>query len=143
MPRWAWQHCLLIVVANGGRLRDWNQSRPIRGEAVERLRALSIRQPYAEQILRGTKTTEYRSRPTRIRGKFLIYAALTPGPLQEFEMLGLQPGDLPTGVLVGTADLVDCTGRPGAYEWHLRNPVRRAKLVKPKGHPQPVWFNPF
>ena len=30
------------------------------------MRALSIRQPYAELILRGIKTIEYRSRPTRI-----------------------------------------------------------------------------
>jgi hypothetical protein len=28
------------------------------------LRALSIRQPFAELILRGEKTIEYRSRPT-------------------------------------------------------------------------------
>jgi len=33
------------------------------------MRALSIRQPYAEQILRGIKRFEYRSRPTAIRGK--------------------------------------------------------------------------
>lgn len=115
-----------------------------RGETtVKTMRALSIRQPYAEQILCGTKKIEYRSRPTKIRGKFLIYAARNPGPQQEFEMLGLQPGDLPTGVLVGTADLVNCTGRPGAYEWHLRNPVRRAKPVEPKNHPQPAWFYPL
>ena len=38
--------------------------------------ALSIRQPYAELILRGIKTVEYRSRPTRIIGRrFHIYAA--------------------------------------------------------------------
>ena len=29
-------------------------------------RALSIRQPYAEQILRGVKTAEFRSRPTKV-----------------------------------------------------------------------------
>ena len=33
------------------------------------MRALSIRQPYAELILRGIKTVEYRSRPTRIIGE--------------------------------------------------------------------------
>jgi len=38
--------------------------------------ALSIRQPYVELILRGIKTIEYRSRPTRIIGqRFWIYAA--------------------------------------------------------------------
>src|SRR4051812_19389225 len=40
------------------------------------LRALSIRQPYAELILRGIKTVEYRSRATSIIGeRFLIYAS--------------------------------------------------------------------
>ena len=40
------------------------------------MRALSIRQPYAELILRGIKRIEYRSRPTRILGeRFHIYAS--------------------------------------------------------------------
>jgi len=33
------------------------------------MRALSIRQPCAELILRGIKTVEYRSRPTQIIGE--------------------------------------------------------------------------
>ncbi|HEY8747188.1 MAG TPA: ASCH domain-containing protein [Tepidisphaeraceae bacterium] len=38
--------------------------------------ALSIRQPYAELILREIKTVEYRTRPTRIIGeRFYIYAS--------------------------------------------------------------------
>lgn len=42
--------------------------------------ALSIRQPFAELILRGIKTIEYRSRPTRIIGqRFYIYAARSKG----------------------------------------------------------------
>ncbi len=40
------------------------------------MRALSIRQPYAEMILRGIKTAELRSRSTTIIGeRFYIYAA--------------------------------------------------------------------
>jgi hypothetical protein len=33
------------------------------------MRALSIRQPFAELILRGIKTAEYRTRPTGIVGE--------------------------------------------------------------------------
>ena len=41
------------------------------------MRALSIRQPYAELILRGIKTVELRSRSTRIVGeRFYIYACI-------------------------------------------------------------------
>jgi len=44
------------------------------------VRALSIRQPFAELILRGTKTIEYRTRATRIIGeRFWIYAAKGSG----------------------------------------------------------------
>jgi hypothetical protein len=40
------------------------------------MRALSIRQPYAELILRGIKPNEFRSRPTkRIGERFYIYAS--------------------------------------------------------------------
>ena len=40
------------------------------------MRALSIRQPYAELILRGIKPIEFRSRPTKIIGeRFYIYVS--------------------------------------------------------------------
>ncbi len=45
------------------------------------MRALSIRQPYAELILIWIKTIYYRSRRTLIIGeRFYIYASRTPGP---------------------------------------------------------------
>jgi len=49
------------------------------------MRALSIRQPWAELILRGVKTVEYRSRATRIVGeRFWIYASRGRGQRLEF-----------------------------------------------------------
>ena len=41
-------------------------------------RALSIRQPHAEMILRGKKEFEYRRQTTNIRGWVYIYAGLAP-----------------------------------------------------------------
>lgn len=105
--------------------------------------ALSIRQPYCEQILQGEKTIEYRSKPTKRRGRVLIYASLKPGPEEEWEWMGLEPGDLPTGVIVGSVEVVDCTGEDGDYEWHLANPERAIRLRKPKNQPMPSWFFPF
>jgi hypothetical protein len=93
------------------------------------MRALSIRQPYAELILRGIKTIEYRTLPTRIIGeRFHIYAPLKPAPadsnvwsrdlampappyalpewmIELAEQVGMiEPGALlPTGVIVGSA----------------------------------------
>jgi predicted transcriptional regulator len=99
------------------------------------MRALSIRQPYAEQIMRGTKRVEYRSRRTRIPLRVYVYASLRVASA-EGELL-------PRGVLIGTVEVFKCTGIPGAYRWHLRAPRRLARPRKPKAHPQPVWFNPF
>ena len=43
-------------------------------------KALSIRQPHAEAIMRGVKPIEFRSRPTKIRGR--IYILRRPGPVR-------------------------------------------------------------
>jgi hypothetical protein len=107
------------------------------------MRALSVCQPFAEQILRGTKKIEYRSRATKIRERVYIYASKTPRPIKDWEKMNMQPGDLPTGVLVGTVEITGCTGMPGDYKWHLANPQRLARMLKPKNQPQPVWFYPF
>ncbi len=90
--------------------------------------ALSIRQPYAELILRGIKTVELRSRSTTIIGeRFYLYASKKKLPVARFQSpvwsddLGvgtppewmielaeqvklIEPGALlPTGVIVGSA----------------------------------------
>src|SRR5882757_8309301 len=90
---------------------------------INEMRALSIRQPYAELILRGIKTVEYRTRPTRIIGeRFYIYASkaraaspiwsedlrvATPPKwmLELAEQVGMIEAGalLPTGVIVGSA----------------------------------------
>jgi len=72
-----------------------------------------------------------------------IYASKTPGDEEDFYDMKLQPGDLPTGVIIGTVEVIDCTGEPGDYEWHLANPQRLKKPIQPQRHPQPVWFKPF
>ena len=114
------------------------------------MKALSIRQPHAEAIMRGVKPIEFRSRPTKIRERIHIYASLGRySPEEEarmMEMYGISDvtcDDLPRGVLIGTVELWDCTGSDGDYHWHVRSPERAENLVPPKNHPQPIWFNPF
>lgn len=106
-------------------------------------KALSIRQPYVEQILQGSKTIEYRNRPTKVRGRVFLYASLTPGDLLDWGLTAFQPGELPTGQILGTVEIVACTGEAGHYQWHLANPERLPQPLKPKNHPQPAWFHPF
>lgn len=110
--------------------------------AVVQNRAISIRQPYAEQILLGKKKIEYRSIPTHIRGRVFVYASQTPA-LDAFRKLKIEPGSLPTGLLVGTVEIIGCQGGDGEFEWQLANPKRLEPLLKPECHPQPVWFKPF
>jgi hypothetical protein len=109
--------------------------------------ALSIRQPYAEEILRGIKTVEYRSRPTaKIEERFYIYAAKKwPGraAVDRFCKLQWTEGELPTGVIVGTAKISHCTQGAEFVEWHLTDVKRLANPLNPARHPQPIWFRPF
>lgn len=112
----------------------------------EPTRALSIRQPHAEAIMRGVKKTEFRSGPTKIRGRIFIYASLGRYPagdeddmMAEYGINDVACDDLPRGVIIGTVDLHDCE----EGDWHVKEPERAKTLRKPKNHPQPVWFKPF
>jgi superfamily II DNA/RNA helicase len=112
----------------------------------EAYRALSVRQPWAELIVRGEKTVEYRSQPTKIRERVYIYASATKPDLTDSEVweeVGCSLSDLPKGVLVGTVEIVDCIGSDGEYEWILANPERLDESLKPTAQPNPVWFYPF
>ncbi len=132
-------------------------------------RALSVRQPYAELILRGEKTVEWRSRRTSIVGeRFWIYASLTlvrgggiwsddlaepeADALPWLRELGVarrlfgDGGDLPRGLLVGSAVIervIEPDGEHGMYGWQLAAVQRERRPRKPSGRPQPTWFTAF
>lgn len=100
------------------------------------IRAISIRQPYAEQILQGKKRKEFRSVPTKIRERVYIYASLTPAD---------ESGEtLVRGKIVGSVEIVDCVSDgDGGYAYKLDRPERLARPLKPRNKPQPIWFRPF
>ena len=74
------------------------------------MRCLIIKQPYLEEILAGTKTIEFRSRATLIRGRIGL----------------IQSGR--KGEILGTVELHDCRDAGHSYEWMLRE-VRRLPLA--------------
>lgn len=68
------------------------------------MKALSLKQPWAELILQGKKKIELRKWNTKFRGKFLIHASKNP---DEEAMIKFGFRDLPCGFIVGKAELVD------------------------------------
>lgn len=99
---------------------------------VDTVRALSIRQPWAELILRGEKNLEYRSRRMKEMGPLLVHASRTLDP-DLFEGRDLDPETLTFGALVGLVDVVGCVeveGEEGLYAYQLAHP-RRFKTPVP------------
>lgn len=128
----------------------WLSSSTSDSQPTRNLRALSIRQPHAEAIMRGIKKIEFRSRPTKIRERVQIYASLgrysakdEAEMLEEYGIDEVSCDDLPRGVLIGTVEISNCTEDDGEFLWHLEKPKRATQLLKPTKQPQPVWFNPF
>jgi hypothetical protein len=80
--------------------------------------------------------------------RFYIYASRKWAGINGHDSRDIDPAQVPTGVIVGTAKIARCerhNGHPRKYEWHLTD-VRRLpprKQRKPTRQPQPVWFNPF
>ena len=124
--------------------------------------ALGIQQPWAELILRGVKTLEIRSQPTRQRGPIYLYASKRPSSLDAAgtaaRLHDIEVHSLPFGVLVGTVNLVDCrpcaakdqkaacvpaTLLKGQYAWQLAEPCRLAEPVAVRFLPYGIWFYPF
>lgn len=98
--------------------------------------ALSVRQPYLDRILQGTKRFEYRNRPVNIRGRVWLYAPKTPEDGGE---------ELPLGVIVGSVAIVGCytSDREGwEYRWALSYPERFPEPLEVLGLPQPGLWKP-
>ena len=113
---------------------------------LERLPALSIRQPWAWLIVNGFKDVENRSRRTHHRGPLLIHAGLNLSDFTDEEAERIEakyrvhvPERLDLGGIVGVVDVVDCVERhkspwyvDGNFAWVVANP-RRLKYRPCKG----------
>jgi len=69
-----------------------------------KMKALSLKQPWAELIVSGKKTIELRKWNTHFRGEFLVHASQSPRK-DGMERFGFT--ELPLGCIVGKATLVD------------------------------------
>jgi len=106
------------------------------------MKALSIKQPWAELILQGKKKIELRTWNTNFRGEFLIHASKIPDRKAMAEF-GFK--ELPCGCIVGKAELNDVkkydkaelikdkpihlgSGQWGKYGFILKNAQRLDKI---------------
>ncbi|MCK4647411.1 ASCH domain-containing protein [Candidatus Pacearchaeota archaeon] len=112
------------------------------------MKALSLKQPWAELILQGKKKIEIRKWNTKFRGKFLIHSSKIPDK-ESMEKFGFH--NLPNGFIVGQAELTEVKTYPNNEEllkdknlhlagtgWGnkgfiLKNP-KRIKKIKQKGN---------
>jgi hypothetical protein len=96
------------------------------------IKALSLKQPWANMVASGEKTIETRKWPTSYRGPLLIVSSKSPNIP-------------PAGFALAIADLVDCRPMtyadegaakcpfyPGAYAWMLHD-IRRIEPFQVQG----------
>ena len=81
------------------------------------MKALSLKQPFAELILEGRKKIELRKWNTNFRGEFFIHASKNPDK-ESMKRFGFTA--LPLGFLVGKANLIDVKTYKDAEE-HLKD----------------------
>ncbi len=124
--------------------------------------ALAVQQPWAELLVRGVKTLEIRSTSARVRGPIYIYASRRPSGLPDATLAAkrfeIDVADLPTGVIVGEAELTESRpARPAdataacisphllvnRFAWRFERSNRFAEPLPVRFLPYGIWFYPF
>lgn len=82
------------------------------------MKALSIKQPFAELVVSGRKTIELRKWNTKFRGEFLVHASKVP---DKSAMKRFGFNELPLGRIVGKARLVDVKMYSGEEDFYKDN----------------------
>ncbi len=130
-----------------------------RDEDAEPRLAISVRQPYADWIVQGRKTIEVRSVPTNVRERVYVYSSRAGAPAAARARQAVpSPSGPAYGHIIGTVRVIDCrplrrtdsraagfpvTGTSGLYAYLLAEPSRLKRPLRPKKHPNPIWFEPF
>lgn len=122
---------------------------PVRNH--EDVKALTIKQPWAELIMVGLKDVENRSRRTNFRGRFAVHVGLRRADFEDLRLDAIpkkhrmpieQAWELHAhpGRVIGTVELVDCVqdstspwAIDGQWHWILRDPRLYARPVAAKG----------
>lgn len=131
----------------------WRDQNPEDAERTPRgFRTLSVKQPWAWAILHAGKDVENRPRLTNIRGRIRIHASASPPTAEALKearriLRVAPPDDLPTGVILGSVEIVDCCqgspspwAAPGKYPWILAEPRTFARQREASGQ-RGFWYS--
>ena len=107
-----------------------------------KMKAISLKQPWANLVIDGKKTLETRIWQTYYRGELVICSSSKP------DLATVHPNEdrNPMGYALGTVELIDivkmninhekdamCKLYKGAYAWILKNPRKFKTPIKVKG----------
>lgn len=90
---------------------------------MQSIRVLSVRQPYADQIIHGDKWAELRTWKTPYRGPVYIHASRWDGSPSQGS-----PGPGQTGAIIGRVKLVDCVSEEDLLAISMNAGKRRNRL---------------
>jgi hypothetical protein len=115
------------------------------------MKALSIKQPWAQLIIMGAKDIENRSRRTNFRGRFAVHVSLKRANYEDVDVAAIPP-DLRelvkrawernafAGRVIGTVELADCIRDSDSiwaidnyWHWVLCNPRPYSQSRPAKG----------
>lgn len=124
--------------------------------------ALAVQQPWAELIVCGIKSIEIRATSVRVPASIYVYASRKPSSLPDAAIAasryGFEVAALPRGVVVGTANLVECRLAvaedaeaacvgpeilDGQTAWRFTDPVKFNEPIAVRFQPYGIWFYPF
>ncbi|WP_135605396.1 ASCH domain-containing protein [Methanococcoides sp. NM1] len=91
-----------------------------------KIHVLAIRQPWASLVIHGLKNIDIRSKNTSIRGTIAIYASRAPIRKKDLKWVNEnydvpleQLDDLPTGMIIGTVNLIECMEYESDFHFKL------------------------
>jgi ASCH domain len=115
------------------------------------MKALSIKQPWAQLIIMGAKDVENRNRRTNFRGRFAVHVSLKRANYDDVDIDAIPRGlrepvkwawehNASVGRVIGTVELVDCIRDSNSiwaidnyWHWVLRDPRAYSRSRPAKG----------
>lgn len=126
------------------------------------MKALTVKQPWAELIVAGIKDIENRTWRINYRGRVLIHSALSVVPREDLLVYPLPAlkraigesceceDEYQTGAIIGSVEITDCVmnhpsewAERGVWNWVLSNPQKYEKPIRNVRGKLSIWEYPL